>query len=206
MRLYAFSGIKLFLTRIRSLMKSEQCVDNAKNEQVILQNRANSTSFFEFWPTWVMYIPVVIQWLILSIKHRSLTLPLLANPKLTLSGMVGVPKSELMATANGQCKSAILVWDQHITSNLPAEEQAVLWLSIINKKGIYFPFVCKPDIGCRGSGVKLVHNFNEFVAVIDSYPENSLLLSQKLSSWEPEAGVFFVKLPGQAIGEIASLT
>ena len=47
---------------------------------------------FEFWPSWVMYFPVAVQWIALSLHYRSITLPFLANPSLRLSGMVGVPK------------------------------------------------------------------------------------------------------------------
>ena len=52
-----------------------------------------NTSLFEFWPMWLMYLPVALQWLWLSLFHRSFTLPLIANPAIPLSGMVGVPKS-----------------------------------------------------------------------------------------------------------------
>ena len=75
-----------------------------------LDMEGKNTSFFEFWPTWAMYIPVVVQSLLLSIRYRALTLPLIANPKLPLAGMVGVGKSELFVQAKGLCKEAILDW------------------------------------------------------------------------------------------------
>jgi hypothetical protein len=165
-----------------------------------------ATSFFEFWPTWLMYLPVVFQWIFLSIRHRSVTLPFIANPKLTLSGMVGVPKSELMKQANSTSALSILPWVLHTVDDTPLETQATQWLARLPAKDIHFPFVCKPDIGCRGSGVKLIKNLEQLTQCIDSYPSGSGLLAQKLSNWEPEVGIFFVRMPGQSQGRIVSLT
>ena len=162
-------------------------------------------SFFEFWPTWLMYLPVVFQWLALSIRYRSLTLPLLANPKLPLSGMVGVPKSELLEQATGLCEDAILPWRIHVITSESLEQQTQRLMSDLASEGFELPFVCKPDIGCRGSGVKLMHTIEHVREYIQSYPEGAQIMIQKLASWEPEAGVFFVRKPGQAKGEIISL-
>lgn len=169
-------------------------------------NNEKPTSFFEFWPSKLMYAPVAIQWLLLSIRHASLTLPLLANPKLTLAGMVGVTKSELMEQAQGLCHDSILDWKKFMTTDSPANTQAKQWSTEVKNLDIHYPFVCKPDIGCRGSGVKLVKNNTELATVIKSYPINTSLLIQKLASYEPEAGIFFVKFPHQDQGQVVSLT
>lgn len=169
-------------------------------------NNDKTTSFFEFWPTKLMYTPVAIQWLLLSIKHRSITLPLLANPKLTLSGMVGVGKSELFQQATGFCQESILSWIKLNTNNSSADKQALQWIKKANEHGLSLPFVCKPDIGCRGSGVKLIHDQTELQEIIASYPEGTALILQKLASYEPEAGIFYVKMPNQSKGEVVSLT
>jgi hypothetical protein len=152
-----------------------------------------------------MYLPVIVQWLLLSIRYRSLTLPLLANPSLPLSGMAGVPKSELFNQAKGECRKAILPWIAVQVTDAPVEKQVKDLLKGIDNNGVNFPFVCKPDIGCRGSGVKLVHNVRQLTDYIDAYPPETSLICQKLSRWEPEAGVFFVKHPDQAMGKIISL-
>ncbi|MEM7674291.1 MAG: hypothetical protein AAF212_13185, partial [Verrucomicrobiota bacterium] len=75
-----------------------------------LSTRRAQTSFFEFWPMWLMYAPVALQWIALSLKYRSITLPLAANPKLTLSGMVGMPKSELFGQTSGELAQHIAPW------------------------------------------------------------------------------------------------
>lgn len=180
--------------------------NTSTNTSANISTSEKATSFFEFWPTWLMYLPVVFQWILLAIRHRSITLPFIANPKLTLSGMVGVPKSELMRQASSSSAQSILPWVLHTVNSNSSKIQAVQWLSHLPQQGITFPFVCKPDIGCRGSGIKLIHNIEQLVEVIQSYPKGSGLLAQKLSRWEPEVGIFFVRMPGQSQGKIVSLT
>ncbi len=165
-----------------------------------------SVSFFEFWPTWLIYLPVVIQWLVLSVRYRSLTLPLLANPVIPLSGMVGGSKHELMREAKGACKHAILPWVLYVATTDDVESQATTLLEQCAAQGLALPLVCKPDVGCRGAGVKLVHDRKELLDVIAHYPAGSGIICQKLSQYEPEVGIFYVKDPRQAQGDIVSLT
>ncbi len=170
------------------------------------EDTKRSLSFFEFWPGWAMYIPVGLQWIALSLRHGSVTLPFLANPNLTLSGMVGVPKSELMVQATGLCKAKILPWAQFDTTQETAQEQAEKWIKACAKEEIHLPFVCKPDIGCRGFGVKLVKDAEKLAKVIEAYPAGTSLMCQKLASWEPEVGVFYVKDPVSGKGDVVSMT
>ncbi|WP_246109317.1 D-alanine--D-alanine ligase [Reinekea thalattae] len=164
-----------------------------------------TTSFFEFWPTWLMYFPISIQWLALSIRYRSLTLPLIANPQLPLSGMVGVGKSELLSQAQGDLNNVILPWFTVTKTEAPLEQQVDQLKLAVTDSGFAYPFVCKPDIGCRGIGVKLIKNEQQLIENFTSYPENAKLFIQKLADFEPEAGVFFTKHPNEKNGKIISM-
>ncbi len=170
-----------------------------------LDMSGKQVSVFEFWPSWVMYAPVVVSWFFLALRYRSLSLPLIANPRLFLSGMVGAHKSDVFSQASGRCQAAILPWVQHIVSSAPAAEQVAELLESIEQKGLDFPLVAKPDMGCRGAGVKLVSNATELESYLDGYPPGASLLVQKLASWEPEAGVFYVRYPNEKRGRIISL-
>lgn len=163
------------------------------------------TSFFEFWPAWAMYFPVVIQSLGLAIRYRSLTLPLIANPKLSLSGMVGVGKSELMEQATGECDSTILSWLVYKVNDESISEQVTSIEFEMREKNLDYPVVCKPDIGCRGVGVKLVHDRKTLELILERYPENAKIIVQRLAQWEPEAGVFYVRHPNEPQGKIISM-
>ena len=118
-----------------------------------LDTTGRTTSFFEFWPSWLMYFPVLLQWLVLGLRYRSLSLPLIANPAIPLSGMVGVP-----------------------------------------------------NLGCRGAGVKLIADTAALEDYLREFPANGDIQFQQLAPWEPEAGVFWVRYPGEVRGQITSLT
>ena len=170
-----------------------------------LQQGGRAVSFFEFWPMWVMYVPVVLQWLLLAVRYRSLTLPLIANPVLPVSGMVGVGKSAIFSQATGSCAEAIVPWVLHrISAESSDSETEQLTMKALDR-GIQYPYVCKPDIGCRGSGVKLIHNRRQLEDYLCNYPKGSDIIVQKLASWEAEAGVFYTRRPGEAKGRVVSL-
>lgn len=162
-------------------------------------------SFFEFWPLWLMYLPVALQWLLLAIRHRSLTLPLLANPSLPLSGMVGIPKSQLLNQATGSLRETILPWYVAEKTAAPTEDQADALLKHLAGRSISLPFVCKPDIGCRGAGVKLIRDRDALISTLDRYPTGAAIQCQQLSDYEPEAGIFYVREPGAKQGQIISM-
>lgn len=160
-----------------------------------LDMSGKQTSAFEFWPMWLMYLPVVLQWIVLAIYYRSLTLPLLANPKLPLSGMVGVGKSDLLKQAHGHCEAAILDWFVYKKDARDIALQCEQLKETMQSHGLTLPIVCKPDIGCRGSGVKLIKSDAELKDYIERFPNDANIVVQKLSDFEPEAGIFYVRMP-----------
>lgn len=153
-----------------------------------------------------MYFPVVLQWLWLSLRYRSLTLPLIANPTIPLAGMVGGSKDLLMSQATGACKDAILPWVLHTVNDIPAATQSSALMASAAQHGISLPFVCKPDMGCRGAGVKLIRNAEQLIQTLSVYPVGAAMVCQRLASYEPEVGIFFVRHPKDSKGEIVSLT
>ena len=170
-----------------------------------LQFKQLTRSFFEFWPTWLVYLPVVVQSLYLAARYRSLSLPFIANPNLTLSGMVGVAKSELLTQAQAECAESILPWFMILRDTSKPNVQAESTAKSMSDRGFHFPVVCKPDIGCRGAGVKLVENQAALSACLAVYPESAPVLIQQLSQYEPEVGIFYVREPDQAKGRIISM-
>ena len=43
------------------------------------EKHGRSLSFFEFWPGWLFYTPVVIHWLLLGLRYRDFSLPTAAT-------------------------------------------------------------------------------------------------------------------------------
>ncbi|PJE79850.1 hypothetical protein CI610_01163 [invertebrate metagenome] len=162
-------------------------------------------SFFEFWPSYVIYMPVVCQWLMLAVRYRSLGMPLIANPGIALSGMVGESKSAIFAIAQGEAKQKIAPW-----MTVKAEKKCTSLQEIQKQQetevNLSYPLVAKPDMGCRGAGVRIVRNDRELVEYCRYFPESSTFLLQKLIPYDAEAGIFYVRYPHQKKGKIVSIT
>ncbi len=171
-----------------------------------LDNSGRATSFFEFWPTWLMYVPVCIQWLLLALRYRSMSLPLLANPGIPLSGMVGVSKSAVFDLAGHYARQWILPWTLFEVATESREQQCRLAIEAIEGANLEFPLVGKPDIGCRGVGVRLLHNETELSEYLQNFPTGGCIQFQQLSQWDAEAGVFYVRDPNESAGTVTSLT
>lgn len=166
-----------------------------------LDMSGRQVSAFEFWPMWLVYAPVVMQWLCLSLRYRSLTLPLIASPAVPLSGMVGVEKSRVLSLASKASERWFAPW---VLIDAGAEQLSVA-IQKMEAAGIGFPVVGKPDIGCRGAGVKCLNDEPALQRYLSDCPEGAPLMLQALSPWEPEAGVFYRRYPGESQGEIFSL-
>ncbi|MFT4812889.1 MAG: hypothetical protein ACI9WR_000186, partial [Paracoccaceae bacterium] len=154
-----------------------------------------STSFFEFWPTWLVYMPVVALWIVLSIRYRSLSLPLLANPAIPLSGMVGVAKSAVFDAAGEIARQWILPWVLYEVTVEASSVQNEAVVKLFEQQGFTLPIVGKPNVGCRGAGVKLLEDRAAVSNYISEFPVGGVIQFQQLSQWEAEAGVFYVKHP-----------
>lgn len=170
-----------------------------------IANDAFATSFFEFWPVWVMYLPVVFYSVFLAIKHRGLSLPLLANPNVFLGGMIGESKTELLDSAGSTAKDYILPYFTITVSNSKKIDAQVI-KEHMEQDGFSFPVVAKPDLGCRGAGVQLVQGDTELAHYLKDFPSGQTLVIQQLSQYQAEAGVFYVRHPNDNIGQVVSIT
>lgn len=163
-----------------------------------------AVSFFEFWPQRTFYAPMLLYWLWLSAKHGGrFTLPTVANPLFPMGGWIGESKAAVFDLSGPHARSYIAPWlvfertqDATVTEALHKVEAARL----------AFPFVAKPDMGCRGVGVRRIRNEAELAAYIAGFPVGRSIVFQELVDHEAEAGVFYVRKPNQARGRIVSVT
>ena len=163
-------------------------------------------SWFEFLPTFFFYTPVVFLWVWLGFKYRNLSLPLIANPGIALSGMVGESKNEILSLAGKKASAWILPYTMWEKNTQSSALQAQNILSALQEKKITFPYVAKPDIGCRGAGVRLIESTEELEKYLQIFPDNANIMIQKKAAFSAEAGVFYVRYPGESHGKIISMT
>ncbi len=174
-----------------------------------LQQDGPPLSFFEFWPMWAFYPPVMAYAGWLMLRHRGVLLPTVANPSFPGGGFYGESKAEILRLAMQHVPewTAPFVRLERAESGRPdssAECEAAL--SALADAGLSLPVVAKPDLGCRGAGVKLVRTAADLRAYIDGFPRGAAFLLQRLVPFEGEAGVFYCRRPGQARGRIISIT
>jgi hypothetical protein len=167
-------------------------------------------SYFEFWPMWAFYPPVVLYAAWLALRHRGLLLPTVANPSFPGGGFVGESKAQILEMA----VRCVPEWvAPFVTHDRPADAAVATLddevkdaLARLRRAGLALPVVAKPDLGCRGAGVKLVRSVYDLRHYVASFPRGAKLLLQRYVPFEGEAGVFYVREPGAAHGRIVSIT
>ncbi len=165
-----------------------------------------SVSPFEFLPTWFFYTPVVVQSVFQGLYYRDLRLPLVVNPSIKLSGMVGESKHDIMRLAGPIAEPWISSFTTRSKTQDAIESQTQSALKAMADANLSFPLVAKPDLGCRGVGVKLLHDDNQLAEYIRTFPAGARFLLQEKAPYQAEAGVFYVRYPGEAKGKIISIT
>ncbi len=165
--------------------------------------------WFERLPAWMFYAPVAVMWLLLSLRYRSFTLPTAANPSFECGGLVGESKNQAMLqvapeTVKWFAPHVLLTRSRSAGQNRSAEELQVALRALQNAK-IGFPVVAKPDRGHQGYGVRPIYCESDLLDYIDAFPRGETMVLQKLIALQHEAGVFYVRLPGERSGHIFSM-
>lgn len=166
-------------------------------------------SFFEFWPMWAFYPPIMVYACWLMLRYRGILLPTVANPSFPGGGFFGESKAEILALAMQHVPEWVapfVPFDRPARPgpDIGAERDAAL--ACLADAGLGLPVVAKPDLGCRGAGVKLVRSADDLQAYLQGFPAGARLLLQRLVPFEGEAGIFYCRRPGQAQGRVVSIT
>jgi membrane protein DedA with SNARE-associated domain len=154
---------------------------------------------WEFWPTWLFYLPVLpwIGWLV--VRYRSATVWTAANPGIPQGGVVGESKFDILSCLPEDCvipSASISPGDWRQRLERVGE--------IIQEKGWTFPLILKPDVGQRGAGVKLVRTMTDVANYLKNQP--GAIIVQTYHAGPFEVGVFYTRIPGETSGHIFSMT
>lgn len=148
---------------------------------------------------WLFYAPVAVWIAWLSIRRRGIRAISAANPGIPDGGIVGESKHEILSR---------LPVEWTIPSVLiragARDERVWQLLHCITHKGWTLPLVFKPDVGQRGTGVKIVRKLTEASDYLGR--EHGGVLVQPYHNGPYEAGVFYYRYPGCSRGRILSIT
>lgn len=153
-------------------------------------------------PTWVICIPLVVQWLILAIRYRSLTLPSAANPAITAGGLVGEGKLEYFHTMGDVARRATAAHCAISTATPPSISHV---MHAMTEAGLSFPVIAKPDLGRCGYGVQLLTDEAALHAYFQDFPVGETVVLQHYLPDEGEAGIFYVRDPVSETGRIIGI-
>jgi len=160
-------------------------------------------SFFEFWPQRYFYAPMFLYWLWLTVRHGGFALPTISNPLFPMGGWIGESKATVFEHAGPYARRFIAPW---VALDRTPTTSAAEALKAAQTAGLTLPFVAKPDMGCRGAGVRRVRSEAELADYIAAFPMNERMVFQALVDDEAEAGVFYIRKPSEARGRIVSVT
>ena len=154
---------------------------------------------WEFWPTWLFYLPL-LPWIgILALRHRGLTVPTAANPGIPDGGVVGESKFDILSRLPGEwVMPAALIR----AGDLEARMNQLR--SVMDARGWTFPVVLKPDAGQRGAGVRLIRDAASAAEYLRR--RSAPAIAQQYHPGPFEAGIFYYRLPGEPRGRIFSIT
>ena len=164
--------------------------------------RPVSISSFEFWPSWLFYIPIVVFWVLMGLRHRSFSLPTAANPRIETGGLCGERKTTILDQAGVEAIGWIA---PYVVVTTDVDDQART-LQAMADASLSLPVVVKPNIGCNGTGVRLVTSEATLETTLAEFPRNVELVVQELVVHDGEAGIFYIREPGAPTGRITSLT
>jgi membrane protein DedA with SNARE-associated domain len=190
--------------------------DNAQDMELALANNCfgmpplsradRKVAMAERIPPALFYIPLVINWLRLGVKHGSLTLPTAANPTIFTGGMWGETKSSYFNDVtplerNWIAPYVLVTRDaENAADDIARAERAMA------ANALEFPLIAKPDIGWHGHGVRRIDDSAALASYIANFPLANTLVLQRYVPYPAEAAILYARLPGEAKGRILSLT
>jgi hypothetical protein len=166
------------------------------------ENRDRPVSFFEFWPDWAFYTPVVIHWLLLGLRYGDFSLPTAANPRITTGGLCGESKLSILSQVGPEAEGLIAP----ACGVLARPGGSAAAEAAMEAIGLHYPVVAKPDIGCNGTGVRLIRDRGAMDRYLDLFPAGETVVLQHYIKEPNEAGIFYVRHPDEPRGRITSVT
>jgi membrane protein DedA with SNARE-associated domain len=156
---------------------------------------------WEYWPAWLLYLPVVAYIVALGlIRYRRPLLFTAVNPGMPHGGFLGESKGDILAGYRGPA-GALPAW-RRIAAG-PAPERMAAFDRAMRELRLDYPVVLKPDEGQRGLGVCVARDAAAARDWLERTPAPALL-QQFVAGIE--YGVFHARRPSEPRGRIISIT
>lgn len=150
---------------------------------------------WEYWPFGIVQFPLLIYWLWLSLRARSLLFFSASNPTIVLGGMFGESKHDVLKLIPEPYKPKTLLIEA------PATVDRIL--QQLNEHKFSFPVIFKPDLGERGFMVRKIASEQQIESYIKSFHKDFLV--QEFLDLPVELGIFYTRLPNEPEGFVTSV-
>ena len=151
---------------------------------------------WEYWPSYMFYIPNLPYALYLTIKGHDLTLYSAVNPSIKNSGNGTESKYKTLELIPDLLKpKSVFVSKERNFDEI---------IKQLHQKGIDYPIIAKPDIGFKGLLVKKIYSDKELSTYLKTFPIDLIL--QEFIGLPNECGIFYHRLPNSDKGMVSSFT
>jgi hypothetical protein len=149
----------------------------------------------EYWSFGVVYFCLYPVWLLLCLRARSFFFFAASNPSIRNGGFLCESKKDIITIIPPQYHPPTVFF------SIPANGRIVLLE--LQKAGLQFPLIGKPNVGGRGRGVKILKDEQDVLA----YTSQAFLdfHIQEFVPWKNEVGIFYVRYPGDSRGRITGI-
>ncbi|GAC1346478.1 MAG: hypothetical protein NVSMB18_28830 [Acetobacteraceae bacterium] len=146
----------------------------------------------------LLCVPLVLQWVWLAARYRSLTLPSALNPSIETGGLAGESKAACLAQIGDGFRAWVAPWRLVRPGENPR--------AVRSAAGLAYPLIAKPDIGWCGYAVRRIDNDAALADYAAAFPAKAAFVLQRHVEAPLEAGLFYVRTPGDAAGRLLSAT
>jgi hypothetical protein len=150
---------------------------------------------WEYWPFGVVYAPIFLYWVWLSLRARSIFFFSTANPTIKNSGFLLESKQQIYdLLPAGVYPKTVAVRKGSRIGDIRSR---------LAELGLTYPLMAKPDIGQRGMGVELLND--ECGLLVYAMRSKVDFLLQEYVGYPMEIGVFYHRMPGEEKGTITGI-
>ena len=154
-------------------------------------------------PKWLIIVPLVLQWIWLSLRFGGATVPSAANPGITAGGLVGEGKLEYFAQMGALARSATAPSVGFRVDRSALNDAALC--AALDSAALHFPVIAKPDLGLCGYGVRRIDDLAGLRAYAAAFPDGETIVLQRYLPEEGEAGIFYAREPRNGRGAVIGL-
>ena len=152
----------------------------------------NRITNWETWPFKLLYAPIAPVTVWYMLKSGSVWFFTPSNPKITFGGMDGEPKKEMYDLIPKHLYPS--------TFNMLPQQNFETVKMELEKSGIKYPFIVKPEVGCQGI---LFRKIDEEAALENYHSKIPVeYIVQELVSYPMEVSVFYIRHPQEKKGTI----